>query len=91
MSILDKGMKAITTYVSDKVAEYPEVKRADDEAMNIISSIRDVVGDGVFLEIESAFSAACCAYESAAFRVGVTEGLKLANSVRTLIGLEADS
>ncbi len=88
MSIFEQGMDAITEHVSGKVSKQPNVISAKAEIETAMNAVRIELEFEKFNDIDNAISSLVNAYECAAFRVGVTEGLKLANSVRALIGSE---
>ncbi|MCD9026023.1 hypothetical protein [Cohnella silvisoli] len=86
MSLLTKGMNAVMDDVAKKVDLDPRVIDADKELNATLSILEKVLGYELYVPVEEAINAARSADTSAAFRLGITEGLRLANDVRALLG-----
>jgi hypothetical protein len=89
MSLLDKGMEAVREDIERVVDRDPEMKKADKALYQLLETFSVRLGREKSFALELAIGAARSAEAWASFRVGVTEGLRLANEVRTLIGSES--
>lgn len=85
-TLLERGIKDAMEAVDAAVDRDPNVKAADVEIYAVLASLEIVLGPELYNKLEEAISTARAADIDAAFRFGVTEGLRLANAVRSLIG-----
>lgn len=87
-SILERGIEELAYDLDESIERYPDVVKKREKSDAFLSDIKKRIGHEKFMRLHDAIFDARSAAAFAGFRIGLTEGLKLGNSVRTLLDSE---